>query len=74
MIRMDQELVWFDLTLTEGPIESLQHQHGLHPAVVQIDTHSQMPPSSGDADLGDVTSTAPVGNKRGKVLPHQEAL
>jgi hypothetical protein len=27
---MDQEeLVGFDLTLTEGPIESLQHQHGL---------------------------------------------
>ena len=44
------------------------------PAAEQIETHSQMAPSSGDADLGDITSPAPVGNKRGKALPHQEAL
>ena len=83
MIRMDQKLVGFDLTLTEVTIESLQHLRGLqrginspadHHGATQIDPRSQIPPSSGDAALVDVTSPAPVGGKRGKVLPHQEAL
>ena len=30
LVRMNQQLIGFDLTVSQGPVESLQHQRGFH--------------------------------------------
>jgi len=70
LVRVNQELIGFDLAVPQSPVEGFQHQRGLHggahgpadhAAAVQFDPDRQVPPTGCGADVGDVTSPAAVG-------------
>ena len=80
LIGIDQELIGFDLAVTEGPVEGLQHQCSLHrgahgpadhAAAVQIDPDRQVSPACCGADVGDVTSPTAVGGCWAELLLQQ---
>lgn len=80
LIGVDQELLGFDLTVPQSPVQGLQHQRGLHrgahspadyAAAVKVDPDRQIPPSGCGADVGDVTSPAVVRCQGRKVLLQQ---
>ena len=80
LIRVDQQLVRLNPAVTEGPVEGLNHQGGVHgplqlPAddtpTEQIDPHRQVSPAAGGADVCDVAGPAAVRRRGLKVLQQQ---
>lgn len=80
LIRVDQELVGFNLPVPQGPVEGLQHQRRLHgrahgpadhTAAVQVDPDGQIPPARCGADVSDVTGPGAVGRQGREVLLQQ---
>ena len=80
LVRVDQELLRFDLAVPKSPVEGFQDQGGLHggahspadhSAAVQIDPDSEVPPAAAGADVGDVTGPAAVGCRWVELLLEQ---
>ena len=80
LVRVDQELIGFDLAVPQSPVEGLQHQRGLHggahgpadhAAAVQVDPYRQVSPACCGADVGDVTGPAAVGSCWAELLLQQ---
>lgn len=80
LIGVDQELIGFDLAVSQSPVEGLQHQRRLHggahgpaddAAAVQVDPDRQIPPTGCGADVGDVTGPAAVGCQGRELLLQQ---
>ena len=80
LVGVQQQRLRRHLAVTEGPVEGLDHQSGIHPAVErpandtaaeQIDPHRQIPPACRGADVGDVTRPAAVRSRGLEVLLQQ---